>query len=190
MKRALQALVLLLLLPIPVLSQSMPCSDPENTIIDTVKAELDVASGSSSSTIMWEYLVERTSTNQISFRIAVPSIRFSGDSTWVNSATTVQIFDLIAMATVSNGVSMGTPTCPSSCGAPSYASVVQPSCVERSGSGSSTQFTSCPSSGCCIRTYSVCCPNGSGSPVIMLVSSQNSGCSGIGPSGNCSSTCP
>ncbi len=190
MKRALQALVLLLLLPIPVWSQSTSCTEGV-TITDTVqmKVEMSAQSGASSS-IAWELMIGRTSGGQVNYYINPSSIVFSGDGSVVNAMTTVQVFDLIATATVSQGISLGATPCPSSCGTPSYATVVQPSCVNRTGSGTSTSFGSCPSPGCCIRTYSVCCPNGQGSPVVTLISSQSSGCSAMGAGGNCSSTCP
>lgn len=192
MKRALQALVLLLLLPIPVWSQSTPCNSQGEILSDTVTMKLEVSSqsGSSSGQLAWELLHERTSSGQTNYYINPSSIRFTGDGAIIDALTTLQVFDLIATATVSQGISLGATPCPSSCGTPSYATVVQPSCVNRTGTGTSTSFGSCPSPGCCIRTYSVCCPNGQGSPVVTLISSQSSGCSGMGAGGNCSSTCP
>jgi hypothetical protein len=65
--------------------------------------------------------------------------------------------------------------------------VVIPACVARSGSGISTKFSTCANSGCCTRYYGVCCPNGQGSPVVTLLSSSSTGCSGTG---TCESTCP
>lgn len=191
MKRALQALVLLLLLPIPVWSQSTSCSEPGSTVIDTVQGKLEISNQSGNQgAIIWELIATRTSGGHTNYYINPATITFNGDGALVDALTTVQVFDLIATATVSQGIALGATPCPSSCGTPSYATVVQPSCVNRTGSGTSTSFGSCPSPGCCIRTYSVCCPNGQGSPVVTLISSQSSGCSAMGAGGNCSSTCP
>lgn len=190
MKRALLALVLLLLLPIPVWSQSTSCNEQGTTIIDTVQMKLEFSTSGHVTGMIWELMIGRTSGGQTNYYINPASISFSGDGTAVDAMTTLQVFDLIATATVSQGISLGATPCPSSCGTPSYATVVQPSCVNRTGSGTSTSFGSCPSPGCCIRTYSVCCPNGQGSPVVTLISSQSSGCSAMGAGGNCSSTCP
>jgi hypothetical protein len=65
--------------------------------------------------------------------------------------------------------------------------VIASGCVHRSGLDTNTRFEPCSLTSCCIRTYAVCCPNGTSSPVITLLSSQITGCS---PSGYCESTCP
>lgn len=189
MNRALLALVLLLLLPIPVRPQSAVCSDQGSTIIDTMQMEIGIPSQSGKvASLLWEVIVDRTSGGQVNYRIDPGTIRFQGDAAVINSLSTSQVFDLIATTTVSNGVAIGTTPCPTSCTTPSYATVVQPSCISRSGSGESTRFDACYSSGCCRRTYSVCCPNGPGSPQVVLVNSQGTTCLGMG--GGCESTCP
>jgi len=190
MKRALLAFLALLFHAVSCWAQSTPCTEPGSTVIDTLEMELTLPPSGQHQSVStaWELLVERTSSGQTNYVINASSIRFTGDATVVNSMSTTQIFNLIATATVSQGVAVGFTGCPPTCDKPSYATVVQPSCVERTGSGDSTHFEPCPSPGCCIRTYSVCCPNGPGSPQIVLIGSQSSGCPSV--DGQCSSTCP
>lgn len=190
MKRALLASLALLFCSVSCWAQSNPCSEPGSTVIDTVEMQITVppSGQTQAGTWIWEFLIERTSSGQTNYVINASSISFKGDATVANSMSTTQIFNMIATATVSHGVAVGFTGCPPTCDKPSYATVVQPSCVQRSGSGESTHFEPCPSPGCCIRTYSVCCPNGPGSPQIVLINSQSSGCPGV--NGQCSSTCP
>lgn len=191
MKTAVLAFVTLLLHSVCSSAQSGVCSDQGTVALDTVAMEVTIpptVPNSKSCVAAWEYVIERSSGGQISYRIDPGSIHFSGDPVTINSLSTIQVFDLIATATVSNGVVIGATPCPSSCTTPSYATVVQPSCVTRGGNGENTYFSACFSTGCCRRTYSVCCPNGPNSPQIVLVSAQSSTCIGMG--GGCESTCP
>jgi|GEM_PF-2585693 len=193
MKRALLAFVFLATYSTYSFAQTQWCIESGAEITDSVEVELTVSGqGGGTAQAIWEILAYRTTSGQVNYMIDPASISFKGDASVINALTTQQIFDLIGMATVSEGVAIGATPCPSSCLTPSYATVVQPSCVSRTGTGESTSFESCYSSGCCVRVYSVCCPNGQGMPQVVLISSQSPGCSGAsgyGP-GPCTSTCP
>ena len=186
MKRAFLALAFLLLLAISTWAQLPMCSESE-TIIDTTHVELSFSTTASKSVYAWDIVIERTNAGRIDAAIDPTTIKFSGDCSGLNAMSTSQIFDMIAMTTVSQEVGQGYITCPSSCVNPVITKIYLPACVHRSGSDSTTRFESCSPTSCCVRTYSVCCPNGTGSPVITLLSSQSSGCT---PNSYCESTCP
>jgi hypothetical protein len=185
MKRAFLALAFLLLLAISTWAQTPACSDSE-TVVDTTHVELSFST-TTSRTIAWEVVIERASSGRIDAVINPTSIKFSGDCSGLNTMPTSQIFDVIAMATVSQEVGSGYMTCSASCASPTITKIYLPACVHRAGTDADTHFESCSPNSCCTRTYSVCCPNGTGSPVITLISSQSTGCT---PNSYCESTCP
>lgn len=183
MKRAFLALAFLLLLATSTWAQTPPCLEAD-TVVDTVQLQLSL---STTEHLVWDFYLGRAASGRMEYAINPASIKFSGSCSNLNTMSTSQIFDMIATATVSQGVGLGFTTCPSSCTSPSITKVFVPGCVHRSGSDADTRFEPCPSTPCCVRTYSVCCPNGTGSPVITLLSSQSSSCT---PSSYCESTCP
>jgi hypothetical protein len=200
MKGALLAFALLLVCVISAHSQQIPCIDAGSTLDDTVYQSLTIPGGifglsrsglsplSSGGLILsWEFISERTSSGQHNYVISIPSISYSGDCSGVDGMTASQILDLIAKATVSRGVALGYTPCPASCAVPTLAKVSQPACVKRTGSGCATHFSACVPIECCVRFYSVCCPNGTTSPQITLLGSQSGGCSGLE---GCEATCP
>lgn len=188
MKRAIAALILLPLLSIPGWSSSIPCTESGSTTTDTITSEIVLPSTGGQATAIWEFLSTRNSSGQISYVIDATSIYFTGDGSVVDGMSTIQVFDMIAKATVGQGIALGYTACPTSCNSPVYVTVRQPACVTRTGSGLSTHFAQCQLTGCCVRQYSVCCPNGQSTPVITLVSSTSPNCQGGGP--YCETTCP
>jgi len=187
MKRAFLALAFLLLLAISARAQTPSCLDSGESVVDTLHLQVSFSTSSSSASIAVEAFVGRTLSGRTDYIINTSSIKFSGDGSGINSKSTLQIFDMIAMATVSQGISQGLTNCPTSCTNPTVTKVITSGCVHRSGSDTNTHFEPCSPTSCCVRTYSVCCPNGTGSPVITLLSSQSSGCT---PNSYCESTCP
>lgn len=179
------ALALLLLLSIPGWSNQTYCVDTTATPIDTISADMAL---SNSGNVVWEIYVERTSSGQTVYKINPASISFTGSCDSVNGMPTSAIFDMLAKATVINGIALGHTSCPSQCTPPTTTTVVMPACVSRTGSGSTTHFTTCSGSGCCTRYYSVCCPNGQGAPIVTLIGSNSTGCSSSSTS--CQTTCP
>ena len=193
MKRAITALVLLPLLSIPVWSSSQVpnsfnCVESGGVPVDTVTNEVVLPSGGNSVVAIWEVIVSRTSSGSMVYTIDASSIYFTGDGTSINGMSTLQIFDILARATVAQGIAQGYTTCPTTCNPPAYVTVRQPACVTRTGSALTTHFTPCVNPGCCIRDYSVCCPSGQSMPVVTLVSSTSPDCQSGGP--NCETTCP
>jgi len=197
MKRAILALAFLLLLTIPSWAQFAPCAEDGSVSIDTTTLHLTISSNSAfalrggittsttTTHVAWLVTTDRSASGRINYSISAPSITFSGDCSIVDGMSTVQIFDMLAKATVSQGLATGDLSCPAACTAPLITKVMTVGCVARTGSDSTTHFVPCVPGGCCVRTYSICCPNGNGSPVITLTGSQSSGCTGS----NCMSTC-
>lgn len=185
MRRAVTALALLLVLSVECWSQSIPCSDANPTVLDTVDCQIQL-SGVTYNT--WEVWILRNGSGQINYVINVQSIQFTGDGAVVDAMTTKQIFDLIAQMTVAQGVGLGYTSCPSNCNTPTQAVVKIPACVERLGTGLETHFAVCAGTGCCTRVYNVCCPVSNSAPQITLASSNSPGCSGA--AAGCESTCP
>jgi hypothetical protein len=138
----------------------------------------------------WEICIWRNeSTGQTSYSIRSESISYTGDGTVINGMTTPEIFDLLAQTSVAQLVAQGSIPCNPDCStAQATAMLFTTACVQRSGSGASTQFLPCDALSCCMRTYSVCCPYGPGNPVIQLLSSQSSGCTSTNVA--CETTCP
>ncbi len=184
----LTLLAMLLYLAIPSSAQTLPCYDSSSLPIDTLRVET-ILQGEQGrvSKIVHDVIVERvTPTDQINYRIELPSIRFSGDAEPINETSTVAMFNAMAYATVSTGISAGYTLCVSSCIRPAKTRVAVASCVNRNNSGLTTSFVACGIVGCCARNYLVCCPNGPGLPNITLDSSYTAPCQG----NDCWSTCP
>jgi hypothetical protein len=142
----------------------------------------------------WEICIWRNeTTGQTAYSISPGSIDYTGDGTVINGMTTPEIFDLLAQTSVAQLVAQGIIPCNPDCStAGTTALLFTTACVQRTGSGQNTQFLPCDALSCCMRTYSICCPYGPDNPVIQLISSQSSGCSGstTATSTSCETTCP
>jgi len=184
MKKALATLALLLLLSIQGWSNSLSCIDPTATPIGTGTFEMPLSSTCQS---IWEITILRTSGGQIIYMISPESIHFSGSGDAVNSLTTSNIFAMISIETVSQGVALGYTQCPNSCSSPATATVMVAQCVLRIGSGTATSFAAGSGSDCCTRHYDVCRSNAQSAPVVTLSSAGGGSCSGAG---SYESTCP
>jgi hypothetical protein len=127
---------------------------------------------------------------QVIYSVDPRMLTFSGDGPTIDSMRTMDLFNLMAQVIIGQGLSNGYSTCTGTC-RENLVKVSFPACVARVGSGVNTRFESCNPGECCVRTYAVCCSDGSNAPFIQLVGSSGSACSGSGPSGtNCESTCP
>lgn len=197
-----------LLMSSVALAQAPPCpaNDPTAVPVDTLSTTLSFASTNTSGTsdtadttqvldssgtdtsvsyrtsgtatgdVIVEISIWRTQNGNV-YSIQPGSIRFSGDDRAIDSMPTKMLFDLIAQAAVGQGHTAGYSTCPANCGN-NFVRVSLPACVRRLGSGKATRFESCRPGACCTRTYSLCCPDGNGTPTIRLVGSSGSDCSG------------
>jgi hypothetical protein len=120
------------------------------------------------------------------YSISPSTIQYTGDASIVDGMSTKAVFDLMSQTAISQLVAQGQISCSPTCPGPVWRLCV-PACVQRVGSGSATQFLDCDPGSCCIRYYTVCCPNGPSAPVIQMVMSESAGCI---DQGSCESTCP
>lgn len=134
--------------------------------------------------------VLRTSAGHIDYVCDISSLVFTGDSTVINGTSTIQLFDLIGSAAVAQGIQLGYTSCSSSCPGTDTVRVIQESCVHRLGSGTSTVFTACLPKNYCFRSYTYCCPSGTGSPLITKLSLSSGLTCTPDLTGPCQPTCP
>jgi hypothetical protein len=115
---------------------------------------------------------------------------FTGSDAAIDNMSTMDLLNLIAQVGIGQGFSEGYSTCPATC-CGNVVKVAYPACISRVGRGLNTRFESCGGDGCCIRSYSLCCPDGGNAPYVRLMGSSGGTCSGTGASGSaCESTCP
>lgn len=126
--------------------------------------------------------------DRIECGVTAESIRFNGiDPDKIDSLSTMELFNLISQVALGQALNNGYTGCSNTCR--NTFRVNLPACVERNGRGLETRFSSCRPGYCCTRIYSLCCPDGSTSPVVKLIGTENGGdCAGVGPT--CQSTCP
>lgn len=125
--------------------------------------------------VVWYIEVWNTGGSQPVFTIAPGSISFQDDEDVVDEQTAVQVFDAISAVTVRKGVVLGFLSCTSDCENPNSTLVYTSSCIERSGSGSSTEFAHY--SGASVRGYDYCC-NGGPATVTFTGANGTTSCSG------------
>ena len=177
MRRAFAILALLLLAAIPSHAQSVLCFDSTAMKVDNIPTQMAVASGGGGTcSTVYEVAVWRTSAGKFYFSIAPDSIRFTGTCDVVDGMSTQRIFDMLSTNAVSVGISRGYTLCPNECGFPTTTRVAVGECLQRTGTGASTRFTTCFGPQCCYREYNVCCSAGIGSPTITLTGRFGSGC--------------
>jgi|GEM_PF-1921755 len=112
------------------------------------------------------------------------TVDFKGDPVAVEKMSASEIFAMLTQAAIGQGLGRKSLSCTAECGG-YLVEVVQPACVSREMTESGMVLKTCNLSDCCVKTYMVCCPTGSASPVIKEVSSKGSGCTSSG----CESTC-
>ncbi len=126
----------------------------------------------------------------------IGSITFSGDDAWIDNMSTIQLFDLIAHAAMSQAMALGKLECLPVCD-PIFGTVrvIFPACVKRTGQGTDTKFGVCGPSNLCIREFVACCGSGSATPIFEPYTGGGSGggsssgdCAGGGD--GCEPTCP
>lgn len=132
----------------------------------------------------WSVVAWHISGSSIECEVPVGTITFPEDDCHVvDVLSTLEIFNIIGIATVTSAIQAGIVQSPEDCNNAGTVIVRLNSCVRRTGFGTSTAFSPC-GLGICHRTYSFC--GNSNSPTIILTSSTPSDCSGL----NCSGTCP
>jgi hypothetical protein len=117
--------------------------------------------------------------NRTDLAVNLESITFNTTDEWVNQTSTQTIFSMIADAALTKALADGHIICPANCSQVSQMTrVIFPSCVQRTGSGVDTRFSSCIPNAITYRDYTVCCPNGIGTPEFINVNNESSGCQG------------
>ncbi len=167
-------------------AQNNPCVDPGSQIIGQFKGEAQLSASGKSTTSIWDVIVTRTVSGNIALSVDSRSIRFSGDNEGIDNTSTLALFDLIDMVSISQAINREFIPCPVPCDQPLLVTIASQACVQRAGSGISTSFMQTCGDACCTRTYSVCCPSGTASPTLTLIRVDNPGCA----AGSCQSTCP
>jgi hypothetical protein len=109
------------------------------------------------------------------FNFSISSSTIHATDGGIDGLTTSQVYDLIGAATVATANSMGYMHCTASTDAATVVSAE--SCVTRTGSGSSTQFTPMNYSDTSTRKYNDVCVS-TGGVSIDLLSTYDPGCSG------------
>jgi hypothetical protein len=196
---------LLLLLHVTNYSQSITCSshplDSTAEFIGSFVAVADLSESYSQSSFTDFYLENSssncqagiqvctwlTSTGKTELVLKVGSLTFSEECSDIVDLATVPLFDILAQAAIEQGIALNYVPCSSTCGSPTSVGVLQASCVQRLGSGSSTYFTACDSTVYCERDYTLCCTGGV--PSITSVAVPPNYCTG-GMMNGCESTCP
>lgn len=192
MRTVLASLTLLIILIAgPVWAQQSCLTDSsQGEVISTMRVAVNLGgSGKHSNTVALEVMVLRTRDGMIQYSINPGSFRFYGDPLEIDKYSTRDIFRLAEQAAIARGIMEGYTECTPDCKAVTVR-VCQAACVSRSGSGLETKFESCDPTACCVRTYQVCCPDGSGTPVTRLVAIEGGQCGVSGAdSGDCESIC-
>jgi len=156
---------------------------------EVFKDSTSYATKPKSSGVGFEITVWRIN-GQTIYSVDPRTMTFNGDGPTIDSMKTLDLFNLIAQVVVGQGLSNGYSSCTGTC-RENLVKVSLPACVERVGSGVNTRFEWCNPGDCCVRTYAVCCSDGTNAPFITLVGSSGSTCTGSGPTGGrCESTCP
>ncbi len=210
MRIALTTLSLILAFAAPAISQyhgtpCLPGGDPA-TLVDAFTVTLDIsgnteaASGGGAVTTPPGGEMGNTSKDKkVQFQVDVAvwnvqgrpviaistgEVGFEGDPAGVEKMPASEIFTMLTQAAIGQAVGRKSLRCTAECGG-YLVEVVQPACVFREITERGMVLKTCNLSDCCVKTYMVCCPTGSGSPVVKEVSSKSSGCTSSG----CESTC-
>ena len=114
------------------------------------------------------------------------TVEYKGDPTILGNTTAAELFRMLTQAAIGQAVARGDIACTPDCNTTNgTVQIIQPACVHREPSYDGMNFVSCDGYACCVKTYMVCCPDGSSSPVVKEISSKSSGC--VDP--KCESTC-
>lgn len=192
--RRMVPLIILIFLCAQAAGRASECSqhpvDPSASLLCSLEVTVALSAtppveGLSVSQVIHDICVWRTSTGRVDYVVKTESIRFVGNCPDADGISTADLFDLLAQADISQGIALGYTPCGISCDDTETSRVYADACVQRVGSGCSTQFAVCVGSGYCGRHYNVCCPNGPGAPVLRLLSTEAPVCAGVG----CESTC-
>jgi hypothetical protein len=197
MKKVQVVFVLFLLAAIAAVAQT-PCaphpSDPSAVLIGSMTVTVEIAQSSSVSgksgkkgtkcTVEQLICVWRTADGGVDLIGDPATVKLSG--TCLTEIPTADLFALLGQAAVAQAVGKGYIPCNSNCDGKTAARFLTVTCVNRTGSGSTTKFGPCTTVQC-VRAYTVCCPSGPGSPKINRAPASNDGC-GTTPEG-CQSAC-
>lgn len=174
-------LLTLLAVTLPAYGQITIPNATNATLVGSFSASTTVEVGYSADKKKKEYVVEwnidvwATGGSQPVFTVAPGSLSFTDEDGVIDDVTAVDVFDAIGVVTVRKGVALGYLSCTSNCQSPYSTLFYTSSCVERSGSGSSTEFAHY--SGASVRGYSYCCDGG---PTTVTLTGANgtTSCSG------------
>lgn len=151
--------------------------------VSTVLHECEIGGILKKTKTDWYVGVWQITGGAIEVEVEVETIEFPVDDCGVvNGMSTVELMSILAVASVKEAIAQSYLQCPSDCQTPNTTTAWMPSCVSRTGSGTSTAFTTCSGSGTCRRHYTVC--GNANSPTITPTGSTTDSCTG------CSSTCP
>lgn len=174
-------------------------SDPSATLVASFTATIDIAqsaavtgkSGKKGTKCTAEQLicVWRTSTGSVDLIGDPASVKFSG--TCLTDIPASSLFGMLGQAAASKAVALGYVQCGSKCDGAVAVRYKTVTCVKQSGTGTLATFGECTDVQC-VRSYTVCCPNGPGSPSISRAPEVNTGCGDtpIGCQSACDDNCP
>lgn len=201
MKEVLRFVALLVLASLPAVSQTQVCgphpTDPTAVLIGSYTVTVDISTSSTVSgkgtkkgtKCTFENLicVFRTATGAIDLVGDPTSVKVTGDCD-VSAVAPVDLFDMLGRAAASKAVQLGYVQCNPNCTSNLSTRYLTATCVQRSGSGTSTRYAAC-STEQCVRAYTICCPYGPSSPVIQDLPASNVSCGAAVPAG-CETACP
>lgn len=197
MKKVQLVFVLFLLAAISAVAQT-PCaphpSDAKAVLIGSFTATVEIAQSSSVTrkggkkgtkcTVEQLICVWRAENGTIDLIGDPAAVKLSG--TCLDEIPTADMFALLGQASVAQAVTRGFIPCNPNCDGKTAARFLTVTCVNRTGSGTTTTFGPCTTIQC-VRAYTVCCPSGPGSPTVNRAPADNGGC-GTTPDG-CQSAC-
>jgi hypothetical protein len=196
MKKVQLVFVLFLLTAITAAAQvcAPHPTDPGATLIGSFTVTIDIAqsatvngkSGKKGTKCTSEQLicVWRTSTGGTDLIGDPTTVKFSGSC--LTDIPASDLFGMFGQAAVVKAVGLGYVQCSPVCDATVAARYLTATCVSKNGNGNSTRFDPCTTVQC-VRSYTVCCPNGPDSPTVNRAPADNAGC-GAAPAG-CQSAC-
>jgi hypothetical protein len=136
-------------------------NDPTATIIDTFTVWIDehgdLLTTSAGERQEAHIIVWVTSTNRIDYSILSSTIQSYGSCAWLDSMTTWEIFARLSRAAVAKGFALGHTQCHEEPLSIPNARVFHDGCVQRTGSGEFTLFTTCDAELTAQRNYVVLC---------------------------------
>lgn len=202
MKKVQTVIALLLLAAISAVAQT-PCaphpSDRAAILIGSFTVRVDIAQTAGVSgktgkkgtkcTVEQLICVWRASNGQVDLIGDPATVKMTG--TCLTDLPATELFQLLGRSAVAKAVALGHIQCSPTCTGQAAARYLTVTCVSKSGSGIQTKFGPCTTIQC-VRSYTVCCPNGTGAPIINRAPADNGGCGStpVGCQSACDQNCP